>query len=501
MSCRSGEDLPSDSHDRARLGARRNSNRERPLIKLLLVILVVLCIVFALIAIILAVKISNVPQMVPGTIVIPASVTSPDDLPNYESNKDGQHINYLDNGQRVALLDTNDNGNKHQIVMTCGNKACLDLALSLHKTVNKSASPCDNFYNYACGSWPVKDATSANSLLGQVMQSIDAEVQSTLENFLTLPHGQRANGRDIAEQQVVNFYDACTNVTTREKLQGKPLIDLLDSAVSPPFLFGAPSLTNWDAIEAWKRTFRYFGVEVIFSIHVQVPPETEGPVWIVIAPRSPQLGSLVDTREGVERAKEVLRDIGKKLSISAGVQRPFNDPFDYGLSNFVQDTIEFTQYLSTIRRGDFPLQEMTPIEFVQSLKVLTEDEAPFNPVNYFDEFFRNASNSSVTVPINVDSGIKYYIKELARYKNEHRDTWKRRFNNYLTTEIILHYMLEISGDYERHLASFFPKSYNRFYSKSYSVGTRCRNEAEFTFKDIVYEMLANKKYSLNFKFV
>ncbi|CAK9294798.1 unnamed protein product [Gordionus sp. m RMFG-2023] len=103
--------------------------------------------------------------------------------------------------------------------------------------MNQSINPCTDFYEFACGSY-IRDTSipigyNKWDYLMQNSQSISLTIKNILENPQTKYEG-------MAERQAKIYYDSCLDATNiREKLQGRPLIDLLD-------LFGGWDVLNRD---------------------------------------------------------------------------------------------------------------------------------------------------------------------------------------------------------------------------------------------------------------
>uniref|UniRef100_A0A0N5B6E2 Neprilysin n=1 Tax=Strongyloides papillosus TaxID=174720 RepID=A0A0N5B6E2_STREA len=99
-----------------------------------------------------------------------------------------------------------------------------EFAASLLKRINKSVDPCEDFYEYACGNWPINNPTpnytGSWSLYDVVSQNVGILVEHSIKNC---DLSDASDGLKKAKQ----FYDTCMNNDLTEQDKGIKLGRLL----------------------------------------------------------------------------------------------------------------------------------------------------------------------------------------------------------------------------------------------------------------------------------
>ncbi|XP_054269922.1 endothelin-converting enzyme homolog [Macrosteles quadrilineatus] len=108
----------------------------------------------------------------------------------------------------------------------CLTGTCVQSAASLLSSVDRSVDPCEDFYEYACGSWvranPIPDG---KSMWGTFVK-LDQQNLFVVKNALQKPFNEL---KSKAEQKAKSYYLSCMDVNeTVEALGAQPMLDLLD---------------------------------------------------------------------------------------------------------------------------------------------------------------------------------------------------------------------------------------------------------------------------------
>lgn len=107
----------------------------------------------------------------------------------------------------------------------CLTPECIEAAASIREKMNVSADPCDNFFQFACGSWmennPIPDDQSNFGIYTWLRSNVDLKIKALLEK----PISKRRDSE--AAQKAKTFYNSCMNETEIEEADEKPLIKLL----------------------------------------------------------------------------------------------------------------------------------------------------------------------------------------------------------------------------------------------------------------------------------
>ncbi|XP_046673742.1 endothelin-converting enzyme homolog isoform X3 [Homalodisca vitripennis] len=108
----------------------------------------------------------------------------------------------------------------------CLTETCVRTAAGLLSSIDNSVDPCEDFYEYSCGSWvranPIPDG---KSMWGTFVK-LDQQNQLVVKNALQKPYSEL---KSKSEQKAKSYYLSCMDVNeTIEELGAKPMLDLLD---------------------------------------------------------------------------------------------------------------------------------------------------------------------------------------------------------------------------------------------------------------------------------
>uniref|UniRef100_A0A8C4DAJ9 endothelin-converting enzyme 1 n=1 Tax=Dicentrarchus labrax TaxID=13489 RepID=A0A8C4DAJ9_DICLA len=122
----------------------------------------------------------------------------------------------------------------------CLSEACVTVASQMVEAMDRSADPCQDFYQFACGGWmrknPLPDGRSRWSTFNSIWEQNQALLKHLLENGTF-------NGSSEAERKTQSYYLSCLNTQRIEELGAQPLIDLIAKVTMPspsnkePWLF------------------------------------------------------------------------------------------------------------------------------------------------------------------------------------------------------------------------------------------------------------------------
>ncbi|XP_028824345.1 phosphate-regulating neutral endopeptidase PHEX [Denticeps clupeoides] len=106
----------------------------------------------------------------------------------------------------------------------CLTPACIEAAGSIISKMDRSVSPCEDFYQFACGGWlknnPIPEDSSSYGIYPWLRQNVDLKLKQLLEE----PSRQ---GEIEAVQKAKVLYRSCMNEMNLEKEDATPLLKVL----------------------------------------------------------------------------------------------------------------------------------------------------------------------------------------------------------------------------------------------------------------------------------
>ncbi|XP_076240019.1 uncharacterized protein LOC143182696 [Calliopsis andreniformis] len=149
----------------------------------------------------------------------------------------------------------------------CETKQCKNLAKILTESMNVTADPCEDFYEYACGNWkihnPLPDGENRWNLLRKSQKIVDNRLLEILEQDST-------RDRLFAVKYAKRAYKACMDIDEIEKRGLQPIVSTLWRIGGWPLIMEED---EWDAeIYKWQNVDNYYahliGLTSLFDIRV-----------------------------------------------------------------------------------------------------------------------------------------------------------------------------------------------------------------------------------------
>ncbi|XP_029699572.1 endothelin-converting enzyme 2b isoform X3 [Takifugu rubripes] len=149
----------------------------------------------------------------------------------------------------------------------CLSEACITVASQMVEAMDRSADPCHDFYQFACGGWmrknPLPDGRSHWSTFNSIGEQNQALLKHLLENGTF-------NSSSEAEKKAQFYYLSCLNTQKIEELGAKPLTELIAK-------IGGWSITDpWDKdnfMEVLKVVSGPYRAQPFFSVGVSADPK------------------------------------------------------------------------------------------------------------------------------------------------------------------------------------------------------------------------------------
>ncbi|KAF7992746.1 hypothetical protein HCN44_005090 [Aphidius gifuensis] len=117
----------------------------------------------------------------------------------------------------------------------CLTEECIKTASSLLSAMDRSVSPCVDFFQYACGTWNLfhtipEDRSSINPF-----EVLSDQLQVVLKKLLEEPSNHQDNNATLKAKM---FYKSCMDIQQIRRIGDKPLVDVLKELGGWPIIEG-----------------------------------------------------------------------------------------------------------------------------------------------------------------------------------------------------------------------------------------------------------------------
>lgn len=331
----------------------------------------------------------------------------------------------------------------------CETDACLYRAGFLVGLTNRSANPCEDFYNYACGSsarvLPLNPTLRERTIVGEILR----RNKDKLETILRAPIVR--NSPDSYEYKLKTFFAKCVDDFLIEKIRG----NMLATFMRPTFyVMNGSVVEKFDLSQVLQIVTGEFGAPAFFSYMVApnrmdankytLSISTVGlglhPVMYLFDFFKPQRAAYMNYIKVVTQMLVADADPG---SVAAGA--------DGRIEEFVADVMEIeTQLANITRTSAFPDPGKPPLDPANqvSLADMNRLYPPFSWTSLFIQMLQSGTQDSTKLAVMQPD----YLRRLSEYITERLPALKpvenrRMLSNYMHWQMLKSFTGDLSSSY------------------------------------------------------
>ncbi|XP_069683411.1 protein gone early isoform X2 [Periplaneta americana] len=323
----------------------------------------------------------------------------------------------------------------------CARPACLHASAQMLPKMNRSAAPCEDFWNYACGGW-----LTAHTLPPETRSKWNQEEEMAFRNresirslVTTLPHPTEDS---TVEWKLARLYESCMALDTVDSDNKLPLRKII-SQMGGWHVLREFSIHSWDYRLALQKLQALYGVAPFFRVGVVPDPRNPAQSIIQVSPAGLGLPDRSyyyrqSDSQMVTAYMRHLRDVVQLLGATTHAAERFSDT-----------TFHFEKRIAEITPAAEELQEpeTASIETVARLQTL----APSVPLReILQAMFPQAKIGNATEVLLPSQS---YIPNVSQVLST---TDRVSLNNYMMWVLALDYVPFLSREY-RDTVSYFHK--------------------------------------------
>ncbi|XP_043516227.1 neprilysin-like [Frieseomelitta varia] len=167
------------------------------------------------------------------------------------------------------MNDTDADHHENREYRVCESAYCYEIAKKIQQNRDTTADPCENFYQYACGSWSRQNPIPDNEVEWSEDQIVIEKTNRRIKELLE----EHDSPTDIPPVKMARkFYRSCMDVDAIERRGVKPIQEILDRTGGWPMAMPLdewdPDGTPWQKID--KEYVTLIGNSAFYNIEYEI---------------------------------------------------------------------------------------------------------------------------------------------------------------------------------------------------------------------------------------
>jgi membrane metallo-endopeptidase-like protein 1 len=164
---------------------------------------------------------------------------------------------------------------------TCLSRYCINAANYIANSIDESVNPCEDFYQFACGSWLKNVRIPVDENAQNIVRFLERNMHNDIADILSKPTPNETALNCVKNAR--NFYSACTNDEQIEKDGVQPFVDLVNTKFGGwPITQGSSWNNSTFNLENLFVQLRVYGYNVIFRIHSNIDEQNSAATNIAV---------------------------------------------------------------------------------------------------------------------------------------------------------------------------------------------------------------------------